>query len=262
MSEINYIHSKEKYYSWTIESRSVAIKQCDKSVFEHHGSGIPRDICWFFGANTLEVGAKRAIKLVYEGKEYDAYIRREKNEIGQIQMFWYKNLGVALREYNVPGNYPRLRFERIGDDVYYISLQDEVKQNNSAIEVENLIDNAKLPEEMDELESEFIIEGAKRTITINSYERDPSAKKRCKEFYLKRDGRVICQICGFDFGKIYGPKYANMIHVHHIIPISKIGEDYIVDPIKDLIPVCPNCHMVLHAGVEVTVEMLRKIFEK
>ncbi|MGB8698791.1 MAG: HNH endonuclease, partial [Thermosynechococcaceae cyanobacterium] len=35
-------------------------------------------------------------------------------------------------------------------------------------------------------------------------------------------------------------------HVHHIKPISEIGESYIVDPVTDLIPVCPNCHAVIH----------------
>jgi len=34
--------------------------------------------------------------------------------------------------------------------------------------------------------------------------------------------------------------------VHHLVPISKIGKKYRVDPIKDLRPVCPNCHAVIH----------------
>jgi 5-methylcytosine-specific restriction protein A len=37
-----------------------------------------------------------------------------------------------------------------------------------------------------------------------------------------------------------------IIHVHHIVPVSSIGEKYKVDPINDLIPVCPNCHAVFH----------------
>ena len=35
--------------------------------------------------------------------------------------------------------------------------------------------------------------------------------------------------------------------MHHIVPLAEIKEDYVVDPVKDLIPVCPNCHMVLHS---------------
>ena len=34
---------------------------------------------------------------------------------------------------------------------------------------------------------------------------------------------------------------------HRAKPISEINEKYIVDPIEDLRPVCPNCHRALHS---------------
>lgn len=33
------------------------------------------------------------------------------------------------------------------------------------------------------------------------------------------------------------------------IPLSEIKNEYTVDPITDLIPVCPNCHAMLHRGI-------------
>ena len=39
------------------------------------------------------------------------------------------------------------------------------------------------------------------------------------------------------------------IHVHHIVPIHTIGKGYKVDPSTDLVPVCPNCHAMLHRGM-------------
>ncbi len=114
----------------------------------------------------------------------------------------------------------------------------------------------RLPEEYDNQAP--IVEGAKKQITVNAYERDPKAVKICKDYYMHRDGKLVCQICKFDFGAIYGPEYANKVHVHHKKPISEIGEEYEIDPIKDLIPVCPNCHMVLHANGGISVEALSR----
>ena len=120
------------------------------------------------------------------------------------------------------------------------------------------VDVETLPEEIVEEPEKPIIEGAKKTITVNSDERDPRAKQICKDHYMKLYGRVACQVCGFDFGKEYGPDFANKIHIHHIIPLSNLKEEYMVDPIKHLIPVCPNCHMVLHSGSGMTIEELKK----
>ena len=81
--------------------------------------------------------------------------------------------------------------------------------------------------------------------------------RKCIEYYAQKDGCIKCQICGFDFGKKYGDAYRNIIQVHHIVPLSKIDKNYEVNPKKDLIPVCPNCHVVLHSKVGETVDELR-----
>lgn len=68
-----------------------------------------------------------------------------------------------------------------------------------------------------------------------------------------------------DFEKMYGEIGRGFIHVHHIVPISTIGEEYKIDPIKDLVPVCPNCHAMLHKGKEgevLTVDELKEIIKK
>ena len=52
-----------------------------------------------------------------------------------------------------------------------------------------------------------------------------------------------------DFKEVYGSEAEGLIHVHHLVPVSKIGqmgEDYEFDPIRDLRPLCPNCHAVAH----------------
>lgn len=86
-------------------------------------------------------------------------------------------------------------------------------------------------------------EGAKRQVTVNSYERDSKARLQC----IKIHG-ATCAVCGIDFEQMYGELGKGFIHVHHIIPIHTIGKDYQVNPSTDLIPVCPNCHAMLHRG--------------
>ena len=84
-------------------------------------------------------------------------------------------------------------------------------------------------------------EGSVQRILVNRYERDARARERCIKFY-----QAVCVLCKFDFSTVYGDALDGFIHVHHLKPLSSIGAEYEVDPIRDLRPVCPNCHAVLH----------------
>jgi len=84
-------------------------------------------------------------------------------------------------------------------------------------------------------------EGTRTQVSVNRYERDRGARDACIEHY-----GPVCQVCNFNFESVYGELGEGFIHVHHIIPLSEIGDSYIVDPITDLVPVCPNCHAMLH----------------
>lgn len=96
-----------------------------------------------------------------------------------------------------------------------------------------------LPEEVDE---QKFPEGAICKVTINKYERDPKARRACLKHY-----GYTCQGCSFDFKKAYGELGSEYIHVHHNVSLSKRdGQEYDVDPNRDLIPVCPNCHAIIH----------------
>lgn len=73
------------------------------------------------------------------------------------------------------------------------------------------------------------------------YERNRINRKLCIENFGWR-----CRVCGFDFEAKYGSLGEGFIEVHHIVPVSELGEDYVINPVKDLIPVCSNCHAMLH----------------
>ena len=101
-----------------------------------------------------------------------------------------------------------------------------------------------LPEEL--LENTSLHEGSYREIKVNIYERNPEARRKC----IKKFG-AICWICKFDFEIKYGPMGKGYIHVHHLIPLSSIREDYVVNPLTDLRPVCPNCHAMIHCEADI-----------
>lgn len=91
-------------------------------------------------------------------------------------------------------------------------------------------------------ETESFMEGKSKEVTQTRYERNPQARKTC----LRHHG-YSCQICEFNFEKTFGEIGKGFIHVHHINAIAGIGKEYEIDPKNDLIPVCPNCHAMIHS---------------
>jgi hypothetical protein len=84
-------------------------------------------------------------------------------------------------------------------------------------------------------------EGARKAVTVNGIERDPRARRECIRYFGLR-----CQVCDLLFTERYGPLGQNFIHVHHIKPLGGTALPRRTDPTKDLVPVCPNCHAMLH----------------
>lgn len=100
-------------------------------------------------------------------------------------------------------------------------------------------------------------EGTVAKVQVNNFERNPKARQECLDRY-----GLTCSICGFNFEKVFGSIGKGFIHVHHIKPLSKIKKEYMVDPIKDLIPICPNCHSMIHkSNPPYTVEKLKTIIQ-
>lgn len=84
-------------------------------------------------------------------------------------------------------------------------------------------------------------EGKTKTVTYTTYDRSPSARQACIDSH-----GYDCVVCRFNFAEAYGEIGRNYVEVHHLIQIADIAEEYEIDPIKDLRPVCANCHRMLH----------------
>lgn len=107
-------------------------------------------------------------------------------------------------------------------------------------------------------DNEKLYEGALITVKANKYERNQKARKEC----VAKKG-YHCLVCGRDFESTYGEIGRGFIHVHHLTPISSIGQEYELNVDTDLAPVCPNCHYMLHRkNPPYTIEELKDILAK
>ena len=110
--------------------------------------------------------------------------------------------------------------------------------------------------EAKEVGSSAYLEGPCGQVTRNAYERSVKARSDCLNYHGRR-----CAACDLDFGEEYGERGYGFIHVHHLNPLYKNAGLQPTDPVKDLRPVCPNCHAMLHAGGKLmTPQALRELY--
>lgn len=85
------------------------------------------------------------------------------------------------------------------------------------------------------------LEGAQRDVVQSKRERDPRAREDCLRYYGSS-----CSVCDQSMSSVYGSVAEDVIHVHHLNELASDTGSRLTDPIRDLRPVCPNCHSVLH----------------
>jgi hypothetical protein len=91
-------------------------------------------------------------------------------------------------------------------------------------------------------------EGGSTPGTVNRYERDPRARSACIDALGCK-----CSVCDFDFGIASGSLGAGFIFVHHRVPVAVRAQagEYELDPVRDLVPICGNCHAMVHRKVSI-----------
>ncbi len=88
------------------------------------------------------------------------------------------------------------------------------------------------------------VEGKNERMTGGrEWERDPLIRAFCLRYHGTR-----CQVCQTDLAQRYGPMGASATEVHLVQPGAFSTSSNIPDPVEDLIPVCPSCHVMLHRG--------------
>lgn len=125
-----------KFDSWEIIDENTAIKHCDKSFFEHNGSGVPKGITWFFDAEEMEPGETKQITIMYAGKSYQGRVANDSTDRRRVRVFWNTELGTLFNEFNIPN--ATATFKKIASDTYSVSLEGGEKKMEGTM-LENVI---------------------------------------------------------------------------------------------------------------------------
>lgn len=111
-------------------------------------------------------------------------------------------------------------------------------------------------EAIQEEESIEFLEGRQKSRLVNYYERNRKLRAAAVRYH-----GTICKVCGFDFHQVYGDIGHNFIEVHHLVPVSSIKEESIIDYKTDMTVLCSNCHRMVHKRKDdpLTIDELRQL---
>ena len=144
-------------------------------------------------------------------------------------------------------------FGKAGGEVVWV-LRPEVA---AALEILGWIDLASILYADEKPFADDLFDGLRAARSVETYQKALAARQQC----LAAHG-TQCAVCAVRLEEVYGTLAAGFIEVHHLQPLSRIGRESALDPKRDLRPVCPNCHRMLHRREPpLSIEELRLLVE-
>lgn len=249
--------------SWTLVSDQVALKRLDRSAFYHNGTGVPIEVRPFFGLEGFSKGESRDTVLIYHGKRYPAVFSRKKDKdsTGRTQLHWHSDFERVLR-IELPKWYkyfgvkasqvedgPELRFSKADNKNEYLVTILDIDKIQADIESE-IIENQGIYSQP---------EGKAHQYYGTRVERSAANRRAAIRIH-----GWTCAACGFDYSEVYGDRGKEWIEVHHIKPLSTFQGETMVTPETDLIPVCANCHRMIHRDSKnvLSVDELKELIKR
>ena len=157
--------------------------------------------------------------------------------------------------------------ERKANEVSYNYFRGNAVRALSEIEYNNILNKSDLLDQVlvepdakyETAHTSNVLEGKKVAFYTTKYERNKSNRDKA----LKIHGYSCC-ICNINFKESYGEIGEGFIHVHHVKPLYSLDEEVVIDPTKDLVPVCPNCHAIIHRRKNqiLSIDDVKKIYKR
>lgn len=227
-------------FSWRRLSKDVAFKTIDKSCLKHSISPIPQAFYDFFDYHTDDPKS-RQVRLHYHDKTFDAKLyRKDRPGSPYLTIVWKRDfvdfidryIGITsekIRHDDELDVRPEIRFQRIDSANYAVDIlyNEVINRDSSSIDYDE--------------DTYAEREGKRVMVHSYKYERNPKNRKKAIEYHGTR-----CYVCGFDFYEAYGELGEGFIEVHHKTPLYEQNGEFEINPKEDLVPVCSNCHRMLH----------------
>jgi len=115
--------------------------------------------------------------------------------------------------------------------------------------------NRNKPQEIEVFDENLMIyEGTLELTSTSKYKRSKILRDKAIQHFTDENGRIKCKVCDFDFEEFYGEYGKGYIEIHHQKPVFQFdGDDMkktINEALENLIPVCANCHRMIHRSRE------------
>ncbi|TQR14049.1 hypothetical protein FG382_09595 [Psychrobacillus lasiicapitis] len=256
-----YKTTKNIFYSWNILSNDVANKQMDKSLILYGLTGIPNEVRDFFKFSNVFSGERKNITILSNKRAYQAYLEADKAIRPRTRLF----LNAEFRKV-IQNSYPKIyELYKLGANVkdeelpklQLIRIQDEPL----VLEVKfcNEYQYERIESDSDLEEKEYYTvhkEGKALEYYMKKYERNPKNRIKAIEIH-----GLNCFGCGFNFEEKYGHWGKDFIEIHHINPLNTLEEEVEINPVTDLVPLCSNCHRMVHRKKDevLSIERLREL---
>jgi len=240
---------QKSFNSFEVVDEQIIIKRIDKSLLTYGEIRIPNYLRDFFHFHEMEKHDRWDITIHYNKTEFYGVLYLDDYKRLRGKLRWGKDLTRELS--NVTAKYV---FESYG---YEIREESTPLLRLEKIDRKTFNADIIFPEDVERDAREYMLHADKFIYGVKArFENDPDIRMKV----LKRKG-MSCAICGFNYENYYGDVARGYIQIHHIIRDEDHMEEYDIE--KDFIPICENCHGILHRNKEnnISVSELKQIIQ-
>jgi len=156
-------------------------------------------------------------------------------------------------------------YSKLDKEVFEEYSKDRRKLRQIANQIKSLVTNEIVVSKLQEIEEDENIEfdSVQEGQVLYRYhkyrERNKKINTAKKNLVLKTTGKLLCEVCSFDFEAKYGEIGKGFIECHHIKPLYE-NENVTETRLEDLALVCSNCHRMLHRKISyLSIDDLKKM---